>query len=409
MTLPPKRKQKIKKKPTASETSQETFSGSLLRRISRYYDSELLTRKEEYTGLCLKLDRFPTILEWAHACGFTDEDHEFVKSKEHNRIRPCGYETFFKDRQHALEFGVGRGKGRKKISRVKLEDFFDDSEDRFRPRGTPPLNRGPINRGTTTHFIELMLAGREARKVIVIRNMRLVVNIAKRYSAAGVGLEDLVQEGSIGLAKAVNKFEPARGFRFATYASWWVQKAIFCSITNHSRPIRLPAYVHNQLNQIRKVKDSLEGILGESPTDEEIANTIDMDIFKFKRLMRLTGTAISLELPIRTNDEEGSTRLIDEISVPANPPDLESKGFRKDLMSLMKTALNDDEEMVIRGLFGLDGEAPRSPNKVAIQMKQTRSWVISQKTNALKKLRRPRYKGLLWRYRQMVCCQDRSF
>merc|ERR1712038_265533 len=126
--------------------------------------------------------------------------------------------------------------------------------------------------------------------------MRLVVSISKRYKHVGVNIADLVQEGSIGLTRAAEKFDPKKGFKFSTYASWWIQQAVFRSIAYHSRTIRLPVHVHNLLNRVRRVRQELQRVTGRTPTNEEMAKEMDMSLEKYIKMLRLTRKAISLDI-----------------------------------------------------------------------------------------------------------------
>jgi len=163
---------------------------------------------------------------------FTDPDPTFVQAEGDEQIRPAGAEDLFKEENPhmfvgnglATEAGPGRGHGRvKKTPSVSLGPYYDDSEQKF--RDGPPLpgdsKKGRlVNTGTVTDFVETMFTGREAKQRMVQSNMRLVVSIARKYCNVGVNLQDLVQEGSLGLTRAAEKFEPQKGFKFSTYASW---------------------------------------------------------------------------------------------------------------------------------------------------------------------------------------------
>ena len=221
--------------------------------LHKYYRTELLGADEEYSlgmkvlfmvkcesvheGLSTSLMRLPTIEEWAEACGFTDEDKTYVPMEGDNQIRPAGSEAMFAETDPnmfvgnglAHTAGPGRGRGRaKKPPPTSLKDFYDDSELKAFNKKARDANEKrmkkkdlePINRGTVTDFIDMMLTSREAKQRMVQCNMRLVVSIARKYSNVGVNLQDLVQEGSLGLSRAAEKFEPSKGFKFSTYASW---------------------------------------------------------------------------------------------------------------------------------------------------------------------------------------------
>ena len=218
--------------------------------LQKYYRTELLTQEEEYTlgmkiqflvkceqvheGLFQILGRAPSIAEWAQACGFEEIDP--IRSKAgyketglEKQIRPVTSEAWeveqdpnmFVGNGLAHDSGPGRGRGRaKKAPPTSLKDYYDDSAIRFTDKKIPKSKQIPINRGSPDDFIELMLNGKEAKQKMVQCNMRLVVSIAKRYKHVGVNIADLVQEGSIGLTRAAEKFDPKKGFKFSTYASW---------------------------------------------------------------------------------------------------------------------------------------------------------------------------------------------
>lgn len=240
--------------------------------LQRYYKTELLTAEEEYMlgmrvrlmvqceavheGLTLALERPPTLEEWAAACGYNDDNSgdntvQSIDEREERSIRPAGSSTsMLQDRDPNMFVGnglaggagVGRGNGRaKKAPPVKLGEFWDDSATKFKkrrksPKRVPaiensvptsvedgissPQNAVLVNKGTVRDFVDMMILGREAKQRMIQCNMRLAVSIAKRYRNVGVNIADLVQEGSIGLARAAEKFDPKRGFKFSTYASW---------------------------------------------------------------------------------------------------------------------------------------------------------------------------------------------
>jgi hypothetical protein len=212
--------------------------------LRKYYATPLLTPQEEYDlgqkiqmmiaceqvheGLSIDLSRLPTIQEWAKACGYVKEDaSDFVfDSLVEHQIRPTGCENMFEETDPNLfvgnglahMVGVGRGRGRaRKPPPNKLKDVYDEREV-----GRPKSRRTPLNRGTTRDFCDMMMEGRKAKQRMVQSNMRLVVSISRKYSKVGINLQDMVQEGSLGLSRAAEKYDPTRGFKFSTYASWYV-------------------------------------------------------------------------------------------------------------------------------------------------------------------------------------------
>ena len=205
--------------------------------LQKYYRTELLTADEEYSlgmqvqllikceqvheGLAIEMMRLPSIEEWARACGYVQEDKEYFYQEGLEQIRPAGAECMFQEVDPnmflgnglAQDAGPGRGRGRvKKPPPSKLKDFYDKKRE--------GRKKEPLNRGTILDFVDMMIEGREAKQRMVQSNMRLVISIARKYSNVGVGLQDLVQEGSLGLSRAAEKFDPSKGFKFSTYASW---------------------------------------------------------------------------------------------------------------------------------------------------------------------------------------------
>ena len=245
--------------------------------LQRYYKTELLTAEEEYTlgmrvrlmvqceavheGLSLALERAPLLEEWAAACGYNEQSSEEeaalhrIDEREERSIRPAGSTSMREDRDPNMFVGnglaggagVGRGNGRaKKAPPIKLGEFWDDSVAKSKKRRkskravratagddvTDTDTNGAVlaNKGTVRDFVSMMILGREAKQRMIQCNMRLAVSIAKRYRNVGVNIADLVQEGSIGLARAAEKFDPKRGFKFSTYASWYVETDRPCSM-----------------------------------------------------------------------------------------------------------------------------------------------------------------------------------
>lgn len=225
---------------------KNTRGGGDNRELRKYYATELLTPEEEYVigekiqlmiqceqvheGLCIQEMRLPTIAEWAAACGYTEgqEEKPVVNDLLEKQIRPAGAENLFKKVDPnmfvgnglAHTIGVGRGRGRvKKPPPPKIpKDVY--KLDRKTGKKIGGANAKPVNRGTTEDFCNMMLDGRQAKQLMIQSNMRLVLSISKKYSKVGVSLQDLVQEGSIGLSRAAEKFDPTKGFKFSTYASW---------------------------------------------------------------------------------------------------------------------------------------------------------------------------------------------
>lgn len=420
--------------------------------LHQYYRTDLLTSDEEYSlgmkiqfmdrceqvheGMAAAMGELPAITVWAAACGFRENDSTFVATEADEQLRPVGSDSMFEDMDPntfvgnglAYQTGPGRGRGRaKRAPPLELQEFYDDSDYRIQlklfikskndksvPRPRKSLLR-PINRGTATNFVEMMMTAREAKQRMVQSNMRLVISIARKYSNVGVSLQDLVQEGSLGLSRAAEKFEPKKGFKFSTYASWWIQQAVFRSIAYQSRTIRLPVHVHNLLNRVRKVRQALQGELGRPPTNDEIAEKLGMSRQKYDKMLYLTKRSISLEAPkYRSNPKdlghESDDLLGDTISKSsvledeATPEKRVDHGlFHEDLKEMMKI-LDEDERRVISARYGLQDGLTRTVSAVASQMRQSKAWVRSQECRALRKLRRPWYEKKLKEHQDALAC-----
>jgi RNA polymerase primary sigma factor len=272
--------------------------------------------------------------------------------------------------------------------REKIMDRLDREprDDEWAQEMKMPLNA----------FQRRLYQGRKAKEKMVQSNLRLVVSIAKKYMNRGLSFQDLIQEGSLGLIRAAEKFDHEKGYKFSTYATWWIRQAITRAIADQSRTIRLPVHLYETISRIKKTTKLLSQEMGRKPTEEEIATRMEMTIEKLRFIAKSAQLPISLETPI---GKEEDSRLGDFIESDGETPEDEvSKSLlREDLENVLGT-LSPRERDVLRLRYGLDDGRMKTLEEIGQIFNVTRERIRQIEAKALRKLRHPNRNSVLKEY-----------
>ena len=234
---------------------------------------------------------------------------------------------------------------------------------------------------------EIELAKRMEKR-LAEANLRLVVSIAKRYVGRGMLFLDLIQEGNLGLIKAVEKFDYRKGYKFSTYATWWIRQAITRAIADQARTIRIPVHMVETINKLIRVSRQLLQELGREPTPEEIAKEMDMSVERVREILKISQEPVSLETPIGEEEDSHLGDFIQDDNVPV-PADAAAFTLLKEQLVEVLSTLTDREQKVLRLRFGLDDGRARTLEEVGKEFNVTRERIRQIEAKALRKLRHP--------------------
>jgi RNA polymerase primary sigma factor len=276
-----------------------------------------------------------------------------------------------------------------------FDDVSDDSVRLYlREIGKIPL----LSPEEELELAQKVVAGdRRAKDKMAEANMRLVVSIAKRYSGRGLDFLDLIQEGNTGLLRAVEKFDPDKGFKFSTYATWWIRQAITRAISDQCRTIRLPVHVGETINRVKKTGHRLQQILEREPTQEEIARAMDVSDDKVRQVLDVSRHPVSLEAPVGQDGDAFLGDFIEDDSMP-HPLEMAAQELLKSQIGDALSKLTERERKIIVLRFGLEDGRFRTLEEVGREFGITRERIRQIEAKALRKLRHPSYSRKLRGY-----------
>ena len=337
-------------------------------------DTEIITHFSTCKEVELTADRMAAIFDYLESnnidvLNITDEDDE----EPDDIMLDIDDETLDVDVEH-IDLSVPDGVSIEDPVRMYLKEI-----------GKVPL----LSAEEEIELAQRMEAGDEdAKKKLAEANLRLVVSIAKRYVGRGMLFLDLIQEGNLGLIKAVEKFDYSKGYKFSTYATWWIRQAITRAIADQARTIRIPVHMVETINKLIRVSRQLLQELGREPLPEEIAEEMDIPVERVREILKISQEPVSLETPIGEEEDSHLGDFIQDENVPV-PAEAAAFTLLKEQLGEVLETLTDREQKVLRLRFGLDDGRARTLEEVGREFKVTRERIRQIEAKALRKLRHP--------------------